>query len=147
MAAATKNRTGAADLGLDLSGNDDAETFKWLVACLLFATRIKQELAAAAFEALDARKLLTPRKLAKADWQRLVNVLGESNYKRYDESKARELIKLGQDVLDRYGGKITTLPEGAKTKKEIKQRLQEFTGIGQTATDIFLRDVGSAWKV
>jgi endonuclease III len=145
-ARSSKNRIGARELGLDLSKNSDAATFKWLVACLLFATRINQDIAAAAFQVLNRNKVLTPRKLAEADWGRLVDLLGEANYRRYDESKARELISLGQDVLNRYSGKITRLPKGAKTKKEVKQRLQEFTGIGPTATDIFLRDVGSAWK-
>jgi endonuclease III len=141
-----KDRIGAKDLGIDLSGNDDSETFRWLAACLLFATRIKQELAADGFAALNKAKLLTPRKLAKADGRRIVDLLGESGYRRYDETKAGELIKLGQDVLKRYGGSITRLPEGAETAEEIRSRLQEFTGIGPTATDIFLRDVGSVWK-
>lgn len=143
---ADRKRIGATDLGIDLSGNGDAETFRWLAACLLFATRIKQELAADAFRVLDKKKLLTPRKLAKADQQRLVDLLGESKYRRYDEAKARELIKLGPDVLERYQGKLTRLLDGADTTAEIRRRLQAFTGIGPTGCDIFLRDAGPAWQ-
>ncbi len=141
-----KDRTGAGDLGLDLSGNADAELFKWLVACLLFGARISQEIAADAFRALDADGVLTPAKLAGADWQHLVDLLGEGRYRRYDESKARELIQLGADVQERYDGKLSQLPQGSTTKKERKQRLQEFKGIGPTAADIFLREVGAKWK-
>lgn len=139
------DRIGAKDLGIDLSGDSDAEAFRWLAACLLFATRIKQELAADAFRMLDKKKLLTPRKLAKADWQRLVDLLGESNYRRYDEGKARELIKLGEDVMERYKGRLTRLVDGAETDREVRKRLQAFRGIGPTACDIFLRDAGPAW--
>jgi endonuclease III len=142
-----KEKIGAEDLGIDLADNSDTEAFRWLVACLLFAARINSKIAAEAFRALDKDKILTPRKLAKAEWQHLVDLLGEVGYRRYDESKARELIKIGQDVLRRYQGKLTKLPEGATSSNEISKRLQEFTGIGPTATGIFLRDVGPAWTV
>ena len=141
-----KDRTGPGDLGLDLSGGDEAQAFKWLVACLLFGTRIKQELAADAFRALDDAGFTTPRTLADADWQQLVDLLGESNYKRYDESKARELIQIGQDALDRYDGHLSRLADGAKTKKELAKRLQEFKGIGPTAANIFLREMAQHWR-
>nr|WP_300144167.1 hypothetical protein [Propionicimonas sp.] len=140
-----KDRIGATDLGIDLSGPTDGQLFKWLVACLLFGTRISQEIAAAAFRALDDDGVLTPRKLADADWQHLVDLLGKGHYRRYDESKARELITLGNDVLERYDGKLSRLPKDADSTAEIKRRLGEFTGIGPTATRIFLRDVGDAW--
>ena len=144
--AENKDRTGPQDLGLDLSDGDEKQAFKWLVACLLFGTRIKQELAADAFRVLDEDGLTTPQKLAKAEWQHLVDLLGESHYKRYDESKARELIQLGQDTLDRYDGHLSRLADGAKTKKELAKRLQEFKGIGPTAADIFLREMASHWR-
>lgn len=140
------NRIGAKELGIDLSGGDDAETFRWLVACLLFAARINSEIAARAFAALDRVKILTPRKLAKADRQRLVDLLGGAGYRRYDEAKARELIKLGADVVERYRGRITRLLEDAEDERQVRRRLQQFTGIGPTATEIFLRDVGPEWR-
>lgn len=142
----TKNRTGAADLGIDLSDRSDAELFRWLVACLLFGARIRQEIAADAFRALDGDGVLTPPKLAAADWQHLVDLLGQGGYRRYDESKARELQQLGRDVEERYDGHLSRLADGASTKKAVKERLQEFTGIGPTAADIFLRETGPLWR-
>lgn len=139
----TSKRVGAGDLGIDLSTKSDQALFKWLVACLLFGARISQEIAADAFRALDRDGILTPHKLAEADWQHVVDLLGEGHYRRYDESKARELIKLGRDVLERYDGKLSSLPDEANTKRERAERLQEFTGIGPTAARIFLDGVGS----
>lgn len=146
MAKATKDRTSASDLGIDVA-QGDAEQFRWLAACLLFATRIKQELAAEAFRALDAERIVTPQQLAAADWQQVVNLLGQSNYKRYDESKARELIQLGHDVVERYDGLLSRLAEGADDRRAVEKRLQEFQGIGPTGADIFLREVGPVWRV
>lgn len=145
--ATTKARVGPKDLGIDLHRPSDAQVFKWLVACALFGRRIRQEIAASAFAELDHAGVLTPRKLAHADWQRLVDLLGEGGYKRYDESTARELIELGTEVQDRYGGKLSKLRDEAETKKQLSDRVQQFKGIGPTAADIFVRELRSAWRL
>lgn len=142
-----KERIGASDLGIDLAQAQDSEVFKWLVACDLFGRRISQDIAAATFRELDRAGVVTPRKLADGDWQHLVDLLGQGGYKRYDESTASELIKLGQDTLDRYDGSLAKLPAGAGTKKAVRERLQEFKGIGPTSADIFLREMGPHWNV
>jgi endonuclease III len=140
-----KDRTGAPDLGLDLSSNDDATLFRWLVACLLFGARINQERAAAAFAELDSAGVLTPTRLAGASERQLVELLDAGGYSRYDDSKAAELTQLAHDVLERYDGRLSRLREGARAKKEVSERLQEFKGIGPVAADIFLRDAPPPW--
>ncbi|GAB2597116.1 HhH-GDP family DNA glycosylase [Microlunatus antarcticus] len=140
-----KDRTDAADLGLDLGGNDDAVLFRWLVACLLFGARISQDRAAAAFAELDGDGVLTPDALAGASTRHLVALLDAGRYTRFDDSKAAELKQLGRDVRERYDGRLSSLPEGARTSKEVSERLQGFKGIGPVAADIFLRDAPAAW--
>jgi hypothetical protein len=143
--AATKHRTTATDLHIDLAKGTDAQVFRWLVACLLFGARISQDIAARAYAELDKLGVLTPRRLAEADWQELVDALGRGGYRRYDESTARELISLGQRVLDEYGGHAARIRDGADTKAAVAGRVQEFTGIGPAAADIFIREITSAW--
>ena len=145
MAQSKKDRTDASDLGLDLSRNDDTSLFRWLVACLLFGARINQELAVSAFRELDGDGVLTPHRLAGADVRHLGQLLDQGRYTRYDDSKAAELKELGQAVLDRYDGRLCRLPDGARTTKDVSERLQEFKGIGPVAADIFLRDAPAAW--
>jgi len=145
MAATRKDRIGPDDLGIDPAKGTDAQLFKWLVACDLFGRRISQDIAAAAFKELDKARLLTPKKLAAADWQQLVDLLGAGGYKRYDESTASELIKLGQDTLERYHGRSSKIIAGdggrPASKAEVKKRVQEFKGIGPTAAAIFVREL------
>lgn len=145
MAATQKDRIGPDDLGVDPRKGTDTQLFKWLVACDLFGRRISQDIAAAAFKELDKARLLDPKKLAAADWQRLVDLLGAGGYKRYDESTASELIKLGQDALDRYDGRLSKIIAGddgePAGKAEVKKRVQGFKGIGPTAADIFVREL------
>ncbi len=142
-----KNRTSPADLGIDLSKGTDAPAFRWLVACSLFGAPINQELAADAYRELDQLGVLTPDKLAAADWQELVDALGRGGYRRYDESTARELVGLGKRVVEEYGGHLTRLRKDADSKKAVKERLQEFKGIGPTAADIFVRELAPAWDL
>jgi endonuclease III len=145
--ADTKARVGPKDLGIDLSKASDAEVFRWLVACQLFGARISQDIAAKTFSVLDKAGMLTPRKLADADWQHLVDLLGEGGYRRYDESTARELIEVGKLAVDKYGGKVTRIRQDADSKKEIGERLQEFKGVGPASADIFLREMASKWNL
>jgi len=143
----TKRKIGAADLGIDLSQGSDPEVFKWLIACQLFGERISQEIAAKTFTELDKEGYTTPKKLAEADWQALVDVLGRGGYRRYDESTAGELISIGQYMLDSYAGSMSKLRDDAGgSKKEISSRIQEFKGVGPTAAKIFMREMWTVWS-
>jgi hypothetical protein len=143
--AATKRRITASDLHIDLARGTDAQVFRWLVACLLFGARISQDIAARAYAELDKLGVLTPPRLAGADWHELVDALGRGGYRRYDESTARELIGLGQRVLDEYGGHAARVRDGADTRRAVADRVQGFTGIGPTAAGIFVREITPAW--
>jgi hypothetical protein len=143
--AATKDRITASDLHIDLGKGTDAQVFRWLVACLLFGARISQDIAARAYAELDKAGVLTPGRLAGAGWQDLVDALGRGGYRRYDESTARELISLGQRVLDEYDGHAARIRDGADTRQAVTGRVQEFTGIGPVAAGIFVRDIAPAW--
>jgi hypothetical protein len=145
--SSTKERIGPKDLGIDLSKGTGPQTFKWLIASLLFSAPISQEVGAAAFRALDGDGVLTPKKLAAADWQHLVDLLGEGHYRRYDESTARELIAAGKTVEDTYRGSFRRLRTEATDRADVKRRVQEFTGIGPVGADIFLREVAPVWNL
>jgi len=142
---AARHRTTASDLRIDLAKGTDAQVFRWLTACLLFGARISQDIAARAYAELDKLGVLTPARLAGADWQELVDALGRGGYRRYDESTARRLISLGQRVLDEYGGHAARLRDGADTKRAVAGRVQEFTGIGPVAAEIFVREITPVW--
>ena len=96
VAEKKKDRTGAADLGLDLTGGargqdrgDNASLFRWLVACLLFGAPVDQDRAAAAFAELDRDGVLTPRQAGRRlPEKHLVQLLDAGRYTRYDDSKA-----------------------------------------------------------
>lgn len=145
--ADTKAKVGPKDLGIDLAKPTDSAVFRWLVACQLFGARISQDIAAKTFTELDRAGVVSPHKLADADWQHLVDLLGKGGYRRYDESTARELIEVGRLAVDKYGGKVTRIRTNADNKQQVSERLQEFKGVGPTSADIFLREMAPKWKL
>jgi hypothetical protein len=147
MAADTKKHLGPADIGLDLGTGTDAPAFRWLIACNLFGARISQDIAARAFRELDHLGVLTPDRLAEADWQALVDALGRGGYRRYDESTARELIEVGKQVRDGYGGHLGRLRRQVDSRKALAEQVQQFKGIGPTAADIFVREIWPLWHL
>jgi endonuclease III len=129
------------ELGIDLQSRRDRELFKWLVACLLFGRPIQQQVAARAFHELEKANLLTPEKLQEAGWQRLVDVLGQGHYVRYDESTATRLLEAAKLLQEKYGGSVQRLLEAAEDQNDLQKRLMEFKGIGPKASSIFMRDI------
>jgi hypothetical protein len=147
MATDKKKRLGPSDLGLDIGKGTDAPAFRWLIACELFGARISQDIAVRAYQELDDLGVLTPNKLADADWQTLVDALGRGGYRRYDESTARDLIDVGRQVRDDCGGHLSRLRDEVDSRKSLAARVQQFKGIGPTAADIFVRELAPAWGI
>ena len=142
---AKKARIGPRDLGIDLKGGSGKEVFKWLIACQLFGERISQEVAAKTFTELHKAGYTAPKKLARADWQAVVDALGRGGYRRYDESTARELISIGKYLVKDYDGSMKKWHQQAEGATEITKKVQDFKGVGPKAAEIFVRELKGIW--
>ncbi|MDQ0313573.1 hypothetical protein [Amorphus orientalis] len=139
-------RTYSEELGLDLSRNTPSPLFRWLVASLLFSTRISADLAMSAAEALSRQGWTTPQKMKAATWEDRTRVLNEAGYARYDESTSERLEDLSDKLIRDYGGDLRKLREKADGDPATERRLlKEFKGIGDTGVDIFCREAQLAW--
>jgi len=136
---------GAEDLGIDVT-RGEAELFKWFVASFLFGKRIQRDIAAEAYRVLVERNRLdTPRKLRDCGPRRLVQLLGQARYVRYDESTAARLLKLGGKLLTEYDGRLGRLRELGETRDGVEKRLLAFEGVGPKSMEIFLREAARVW--
>lgn len=135
------------EIGIDLSANTPAPLFQWLVACLLFSTRISMAHAQSAARALFENGWTTPDKMAASSWEDRVKVLNQSGYARYDESTARYIADATDFLRDTYSGDLRKLRDAAE-RSPFKERklLKEFKGIGDVGADIFLREVQVTWE-
>lgn len=134
----------AKKLGINLSSRKEGELFKWFLACLLFGKPIQQEIAEQAYSRLVSAGLRSPDAVLGAGWGKLVELLDEAHYVRYDFSTATKLLEVCRELKQRYGN-MTKLIAQTKRGWELSARLQEFKHIGPVTARIFMREVGPIW--
>ena len=134
----------AEDLGIRLPSKEEAELFKWFLACLLFGKPIQRQVAERAFLALTAAGLVSPDAILSAGWDRLVRLLDDAHYVRFDFSTATKLLHVSEELKQRYGT-LTNLLASSKTPRELSARLREFKHIGPKTAEIFIRGVRPIW--
>ena len=130
----------AEELGIDLSSKQEAEYFKWFLACLLFGKPIQQEVAKRTYFEFVNDGLTNPDAIIQAGWDKLVEILDKGHYVRFDYSTATKLLDVCRTLKEKYGT-ITNLLKQVQSIDELSSRLQEFKGIGQKTAEIFLRDI------
>lgn len=136
----------AADLGLNLSAEDEQALFKWFIASFLFGKRIQQGIAVQTYRVLvEQHGRDTVRKLCNCTHRQLVSMLGEGGYTRYDESTAERLLKLGKKLTDEYHGRVSAIHAASESRQELEKRLAEFDGIGPKTVEIFMREAAQFW--
>lgn len=126
----------STELGINLKSGKESELFKWFLACLLFGKPIQQEVAKRTYFEFEKEGLVTPEKILKAGWDRLVEVLDNGHYVRYDFSTADKLLDVCKELKEKYGNVTNLLKE-----KNVKAKLLKFKGIGPVTAGIFLRDI------
>jgi len=134
------------ELSIPIGQGTPSPLFRWLVASILFSTRISADLAVKAARALADAGWTTADKLHDTTWEERVKVLNESGYARYDESTARMLGDTVEHLMDAYGGDLRRLREAAdKGPAGERKLLKAFKGLGDVGVDIFMREAQAAW--
>jgi len=137
-------RTFAGALGIDLASKKEAESFKWFLACLLFGKPIQTEIAERAYKQLVAAGLTSPDAILRAGWDKLVRLLDEAHYVRYDFSTATKLLDVCGEMKRRYGT-LSNLLVQTSTASGLSRKLQKFKHIGPVTARIFLREIRPIW--
>ncbi len=132
-------------LSIDLREGDGAYS-KWFLASLLYSRHIREETATGAYRAFVRRSLTDPPAIIEAGWGRLVGVLDEGSYTRYDFSTARMMLAVYGSLVSRYGGRLSRLYDSASDSRDLEDRLKGLgKGVGQSMISIFLRDMRMVW--
>lgn len=129
----------ASDYGIDVMSGDD-DLFKWFLLVYLFGKPIQSKVAAQTWHLLIKRALDTPWAIVTIPRRKLVNLLDEGNYTRYDESTARGLQICMEQLIRLYDGSLTLMCESALDEDELSKRLQMLYGIGPKTAEIFMRE-------
>lgn len=138
-------KTYAAEAGITLR-DTPMPLFQLLVLCMLASKPVEASIAMRAAKELFQSGLRTPRAVLAADRRTMIEAFGRAHYVRYDESSATRLTEIAGRLDEHYGGDLRSLARISKPDvRSAKQLLKQFTGIGDTGADIFLREVQDVW--
>lgn len=142
---ATAGTTFADEGGIRLK-DQPMPLFELLALGMLAGKPIDAAIATRAARELFRAGLRTPQRVLDADRRQLIDAFGRARYVRYDESSATRLTDIASTVRDRYRGDLRRLAGAAgHDPAAAKALLKQFNGIGDTAADIFLREVQDVW--
>jgi len=134
------------ELGIDLSGLDRAQIFRWFLAAKLMGARISTRTALAAWREFDRRGVDTPERIRQAGWDGLVAILDAGGYTRYDFSTATKLLAIVGDLIEGYGGDLNALHDRSEGPRDLEARVMGLgKGIGVVTANIFLREMRTVW--
>lgn len=139
MSAKQKPIHHAADFGLDVLAGD-TDMFRWFLLAYLFGKPIQAGVAARTWQLFVDRGLDTPWTIVGMSHRKLVWLLDEGKYTRYDETTARGLRRCMERLIDDYEGSLMLMYEKSETEDEFSKRLQELYGVGPKTAEIFMRE-------
>lgn len=129
----------AAELELDIFSGDD-DLFRWFLLAYLFGKPIQSSVAFQTWRVLISQRLDTPWAIKETGHRRLVRLLDEGKYKRYDESTAKGLHVCMEQLIRDYDGSLLLMIESSESEDELSKRLQKLYGVGPTTSEIFMRE-------
>jgi hypothetical protein len=134
-------------LGIDLKSRSNKEAVKWFLAAILYSKPIRESSATRTFQCFERHRVTTAGDVVRAGWDRLVRILDEGGYTRYDFSTADKLLEVFGNLQEQYGGNLNRLYEASHDGKEVEANLKRLgKGIGDITVSIFLRDMRCVWR-
>jgi hypothetical protein len=133
-------------LGIELRRKRKGEIVKWFLASILYAKPIRESSATRTYEVFAKNRVTTAHRIVDAGWDRLVRMLDEGGYTRYDFSTADKLLEVFRNLERHYCGDLTRLYKQSRDEAQLESRLKGLgKGIGDTTIAIFLRDMRRVW--
>jgi hypothetical protein len=137
----------ASTLGIDLTGAESGEIFKWFLASLILGGGIREDIAIGTYKELEKAGVLSPDTILKAGRQRLVDVLDRGGYVIYSSTTATTLLEVSFNLNKKYEGDFNRLHFCAKDGEDLETRIGDLgKGIAPTAISIFLREMRDLWE-
>lgn len=133
-------------LGINLKLKRNEDIVKWFLAAILYSKPIRESSATRTYQCFEKHGITTARRIVAAGWDRLVSILDEGGYTRYDFSTADKLLEIFGNLERLYGGDLNRLHDASEDAAELEENLKRLgKGIGDTTVSIFLRDMMQIW--
>jgi endonuclease III len=129
----------AADFDLDVLDGDD-DLFRWFLLTFLLGKPIQSTVAVKTWRLFIDQKLDVPWAILEAPDRRLVRLLHQGGYTRYQHVMTKALKICMQQLVDFYEGSLQLMIEGSQSEDELSKRLQKLYGVGPKTAEIFMRE-------
>ena len=129
----------AKELGITIE-RKERELFKWFLASYLFGKRIQQDVAVRTWEIFMKKGIDSPKRIASKSQQQLVELLGEGNYRRFDESTAHNMLDMAKELVRDHHGNLLNMFDGCDDTKDFEMKLLKLKGVGPKTAEIFMRE-------
>jgi len=134
-------------LGINLKLRRNEDAVRWFLAAILYSKPIRESSATRTHQCFETHGVVTASRIVAAGWDRLVSILDEGGYTRYDFSTADKLLEVFGNLEKFYGGSLNKLHDQSKDGAEVEANLKKLgKGIGDTTVSIFLRDMRHVWR-
>ena len=133
-------------LGIHLASGKNEEIVKWFLASILYSKPIRESSATRTYQCFERSGVTSAKSIVDSGWDRLVSILDEGGYTRYDFSTADKLLEVFGNLEKSYSGSLRRLYEQSRDGAEVEANLKRLgKGIGDITISIFLRDMRYVW--
>lgn len=139
MARKVRKSHTADEFDLDIFSGD-TDMFRWFLLCYLFGKPIQSSTAVATWQLFIDKKLDTPWAIADASDRKLVQLLHQGGYTRYQHVTAHALKVCMERLIREYEGSLYFMLESSLDQEEFSKRLQKLYGVGPKVAEIFTRE-------
>jgi endonuclease III len=129
----------AIDFDLDVMSGD-ADLFRWFLLTFLLGKPIQSTVAVKTWQLFIDRKLDLPWSILETSDRKLVSLLHQGGYTRYQHVMTKALKTCMRQLVDFYDGSLQLMIEGSQNEDELSKRLQKLYGVGPKTAEIFMRE-------
>ena len=129
----------AIDLDLDVMAGD-ADLFRWFLLTFLLGKPIQSTVAVKTWQLFIDRKLDLPWAILETSDRKLVSLLHQGGYTRYQHVMTKALKTCMQQLVSFYEGSLQLMIEESQNEEELSKRLQKLYGVGPKTAEIFMRE-------
>ena len=129
----------ASDFDLDVNSGDD-DLFRWFLLTYLLGKPIQSTVAVRTWKLFIERKIDIPWTILDMPERKLVRLLHEGGYTRYQHVTTSALKKCMKQLVDQYDGSLTMMIDISQNEDELNQQLQTLFGVGPKTAEIFMRE-------
>jgi len=129
----------ASDFDLYVLDGDD-DLFRWFLLTFLLGKPIQSSVAVKTWQLCIDRKIDLPWAILQMPDRKLVRLLHEGGYTRYQHVMTHALKTCMQQLVQWYDGSLTLMIEQSEDEDELSKRLQKFYGVGPKTAEIFMRE-------